>query len=113
MFKDQDFKALYPLVAFNEEDKKKYPDADAFAKDMEKAKPVLSSVSSMMTDFTTGEAKIDGNKATVPTSSKVQGRNMKGSMDMILEKGIWKWDTTANDKSASLKALTNLIGKPE
>lgn len=122
-FKDQDWKKVYSLAALSEEDKKKYPDAEAFAKDGASkiasnpmAQAGLAQLKNMLSDISVGDATITGNKADVPTSAKLSvGGNditLKGTAHMIKDGGAWKFDTTGNDQQ-NAQAFADLIGKPE
>ncbi len=48
-----------------------------------------------MTDLTIGDAKVDGDKATVPTSFKVDGKEVKLDTVLVKEEGAWKIDAGA------------------
>lgn len=121
-FKEQDYKKFYALAAFNDTDKKKYPDADTFTKDgiskissNPAAKAGLDKLKDMLSDITVGEPTITGGKADVPTSTKltIAGQNisMKGTAHMIKEGGIWKLDLTGPDQQNAM-AIQDMIGKP-
>ncbi|MEQ8763317.1 MAG: DUF4878 domain-containing protein [Planctomycetota bacterium] len=45
-----------------------------------------------MADLTIGEAKVDGDKATVPTSFKVEGQKFSFDAQLRKEEGAWKID---------------------
>ena len=120
-FKDHDWKKSYAVSAFDAEDKKKFPDADAFAKynDEQMQKPGAKAAFDQMnqiSDFKFGEPTITGNTATVPTTSKISigGRdiNLKGSAKMIKDGGQWKVDFTGNDLEDA-KVLFGFFGQPE
>jgi hypothetical protein len=120
-FKDHDWKKSFAVCAFDAEDKKKFPDADAYAKYNEEQmqKPLIKAVFDQIgqiSDFKADEPTITGNTATVPTSSKISiaGRDiaLKGSVKMIKEGGQWKVDFTGNDNEDNM-VLYGIFGKPE
>lgn len=124
MFKDQDWNKLYYLVAFSEEDKKKYPDAETFAKEGAKtlnsnqvARFAMETLKNGLSDIAVGDPTIDGNKATVPTSAKltVAGRSvtLRGSAAMIKEGGVWKFDATSTSGPRFAQNLLNALGRPD
>jgi hypothetical protein len=122
-FKDQDWKKVYSLLALSEEDKKKYPNAEAFEKDgvgklstNPMAQAGLAQLKNALSDIAVGDATVTDNKADVPTSAKLaiagQSITMKGTAHMIKDGGAWKFDGTGNEQQ-SQQAFQDLIGKPE
>lgn len=121
--KSQDWKALYPLIAFSASDKAKFPDAETFAKDANEklggnpqAKVGLDQVFSTLSDISAGEPTYNGDKAEVPTSSKINVGGMsvslKGTAHLIKEGGIWKLNST-NGGVQDAMTIIDLVGKPD
>lgn len=120
----QDWNTVYPLIAFNESDRKKYPDAQSFASETQKqidsnplAAQVIGQLKNAASTATVGEPVITGDKADVPTSVKMSSPigelTFKGTAHMVNQAGIWKFDLTSNNQGDILKANQDLIGKPE
>ena len=85
---------MYSVMDFSDEDKKRLPDADAYEKEA-KAKIAASpfgdqiAVGLRSLKFTAGEAKIDGDTASVPITLTAQGQSFTIPMEMV-NKGGWK-----------------------
>lgn len=120
----QDYKAMYPLVALSEETQKKYPDADSFVQKTQEelnANPGLRDMmqksKDLVSDIKVGEPKIDGNKAEVPTSAKVNvlgmSINFNGTAHMINQSGVWKLDLTEASPQELQQKSMDLVGKPD
>jgi hypothetical protein len=123
-FKEQDWRKGYSLIAFSEEDKKKYPDAETFAKEgvntlqnNQLARFAMEVLKNGLSDISVGEPTIEGNKATVPTSAKltVGGRSitLRGSAPMIKEWGVWKFDATSTSSVQMAQNLLRVLGQPD
>lgn len=128
-FRDQDYRALYYLVAATEKGKTMFGTVDQFALDVkngydsgfktpeEKTKTdnILKSISSIMI----GEPVITGNKAAIPTSSRITIDNkvytFRGTANLIQDDGVWKLDLTfdENVEKAMAQRTAELLGKPE
>ncbi len=116
----QDWKAVYPLIIVSDELKREAPTAEIFARGMSvemqdgmRANQKIAYGSEIMktiTDVHADDAIIDGDKADVPIyfwMTKMHMRyEMKGSVRLINESGIWKCDMYAEN------CAENLMGRP-
>lgn len=125
VFHTEDWKGLYSLIAVSAKNKSSMESADKFAEGVKKSMdasaegPVVHQLFSSMTNIKTGDAKVTGNKAVVPTfcTVTVQGisMNFEGVANLTLDDGEWKWDLTASD---NLEAETGtqtkaILGNPK
>lgn len=122
-FRDQNYRALFYLIAFTEKGQATLTTAEDFARDTragydggfktpeEKAVSdrILTSISGIMI----GEPVITGTTAAVPTSAKitVNGQTLvfKGIAHLIQDKGVWKLDLTIDEDSE--KAMAQRTGE--
>jgi len=127
--RDQDYKAMYYLLALTPTAKSKLPPVDQFAEDVrhgyqssfktpaELAK--FDAIFHSISDIMVGEPVISGNTATVPTSAKITAngvtRVFHGEAHMILDEGVWKLDLTftEDNEKAMAQREAELFGKPE
>lgn len=126
--RDQDYKAMYYLLAATEKGKAMFGTVDQFALDVQKGyddsfktpeeKTVSDNILKSISDIMIGEPVIAGNKAVVPTSAKITINNkvytFKGEAFLILDEGVWKLDLTFDEDSekAMAQRTTELLGKP-
>lgn len=109
----QDTNTLYPLIKMNEEDAKKYPDAQTLKKEIDgqiqkaRATPIvgsmvdalLKSAKENVGTIVVGEPVFDGGKATVSGSYKINipgvgDQTQQVNMKMVNDMGVWKLDAT-------------------
>ncbi len=127
--RDQDYKAMYYLLALPPAAKAKLPPPEQFAADMrrgyqssfktpeELAK--FDAIFHSISDIMIGEPVITGNTATVPTSAKITANGMTrvfhGEAHLILDDGVWQLDLTfTNDSEKSMaQREAELFGNPE
>lgn len=127
--RDQDYRALFHLLAFTAKGQATLTTAEDFARDVragydsgfktpeEKAisDRILASISGIMI----GEPVITGNKAAIPTSARItvkgQTLTFRGMAHLIKDKGVWKLDLTFDEDSEKTMAQRTgeLIGSPE
>jgi len=127
--RDQDYKALFYLMAFAPKAKETLTTAEAFAidfksgydasfktpEDHERTDKILHSISDIMI----GEPVVTGNKAAIPTSAKITGNGVtltfRGQANLINDGGVWKLDLTFTDDSekATAQRVSEIFGQPE
>ncbi len=127
--RDQDYRAMYYLLAATEKGKALFGTPEEFARDVKAgydgsfktpeeklaSDNLLKSISNIMV----GEPVITGNKAVVPTSAKITINNQvytfKGQAHLIKDDGVWKLDLTfdENSETAMAQRTAELLGKPE
>jgi len=126
----QDYKTAYALTALSPEDAKKFPNAESFASEREKAvdkllgsnpafanlkSAIQESAKSAAASASVGEPVVNGDKADVPTSCQMtimgQSFGMKGTAHLINESGVWKLDLTT--PASALQNQIDLQGKPD
>ncbi|MEO8001515.1 MAG: hypothetical protein ABI644_06525 [Arenimonas sp.] len=127
--RDQDYKAIYYLLALTPNGRATLTNADQFALDVKKgydssfktpqekedSDKLLASISNIMI----GEAVITDNKAAIPTSSDITVNNQiyhfKGVAYLILDDGVWKLDLTFDENSEKTMAqrVSEMLGKPD
>ncbi len=127
--RDQDYRAMYYLLAVTAKGKTGFGTQDEFARDMKKGyedgfktpeeKAASDRFFASLSDFKTGEPVITGNKAVVSTSANaiVDGQvfRFKGQAYLILDEGVWKLDLTFDEDAgkAMTQRLTELLGDLE
>jgi len=127
--RDQDYKAMFYLLALTPNGRATLTSADQFALDVKKgydssfktpqekvdSDKLLASISNIMI----GEALVTGNKAAVPTSSDITVNNQvyhfRGVANLILDNGVWKLDLTFDENSEKTMAqrVSEMLGKPD
>lgn len=126
--RDQDYKAMYYLLAVTERGKATFGTVDEFARDVKKGydasfatpeeKLASDNLLKSISDIMIGEAVITDNKAVVPTSAKITINNQvytfKGAAFMIQDQGVWKLDLTFDEspEKAMAQRTSELLGKP-
>lgn len=126
--RDQDYKAMYYLLAATEKGKANFGTVDQFASDVQKGyddsfktpeeKAESDNLLKSISDILIGEAVITGNKAVVPTSARITINNQvytfKGQAFLIQDEGVWKLDLTfdENSEKAMGQRTAELLGKP-
>lgn len=126
--RDQDYKAMYYLLAATERGKATFGTVDQFARDVQKGydesfktpeeKAASDNLLKSISDIVIGEPVITGNKAVVPTSAKITVNNQvytfKGEAFLIRDEGVWKLDLTfdENSEKAMGQRTAELLGKP-
>ena len=128
VIRDQDYKAMFYLMAFTPKGRATLTSAEQFAMDMQKGYDssfktkeekaecdrMLRSISEIMI----GEPVIAGDKAVIPVSAKItaNGKTMlfKGQAHLIKEAGVWKLDLTIDDdaEKATAQRVSELFGQP-
>ena len=127
--RDQDYKALFYLLAFTPKGKATLTTADQFAIDTQKGydgsfktlqeKETMDRIFKSISDIMIGEAVIAGGKAVIPTSAKITAnaptQTFKGQAHLINEEGVWKLDLTFTDdaEKAVAQRTSELYGQPE
>jgi len=127
--RDQDYKALFYLLAFTPKERATLTTADQFAIDTRKGyessfktlqeKETTDRIFKSISEIMIGEAVIAGGKAAIPTSAKftVNARTLtfKGQAHLINEEGVWKLDLTFTDdtEKAMAQRTSELFGQPE
>lgn len=125
--RDQDYKAMYYLLAATEKGKATFGTVDEFARDVKRGydesfktqeeKEATDKMFASIADIMIGEPVITGNKAVVPTSSKITINNevytFKGEAHLIQDEGVWKLDLTFDENSevAMSQRTSELLGK--
>lgn len=128
-FRDQDYAALFYLVAFTEKNRAGLTSADQFAIDVRKGyesgfktpeeKASTDAILHSIANIMVGEAVVNGNFAAVPTSAHItiNGRvfSFKGTAHLIQDRGVWKLDLTFDEDSekAMAQRTSELLGAPE
>lgn len=119
-----DFRSIYGKVALSAEDQAKYNTADKFAEDTQAAfdkapgAAFIKALNAKMKNFQVGEPTINGNKADVPTSLELdlggsKALPFKGTIHMVREWGVWKWDAGGWTSADGMKAGQEMLGKPD
>ncbi len=127
--RDQDYRAMYYLLAVTAKGKTGLGTQDEFARDMKKGyddgfktpeeKAASDRFFASLSDIMIGEPVITGNKAVVSTSAKAivndQVFSFKGVAYLILDDGAWKLDLTFDEDAgkAMTQRLTELLGDLE
>lgn len=128
-FRDQDYKALFYLLAFTPKNKATLTTADQFAIDMQKGyedgfktpqeKEAADRIFRSIANIMIGEPVVLEGKAVVPTSAKItvnnQTQTFKGQLHLINDEGIWKLDLTITDdaEKATAQRVGEMLGQPE
>ena len=129
-FRDQDYKALFYLIAFTPQARVSAMSADTFAADMQRGyeasfktpeeRAGTDKILRGISDIMIGEPVITGTKAAVPTSAKITGPTgvtitFRGQANLIKEDGVWKLDLTFTDdtEKAMAQRTAEIFGNPE
>ncbi len=126
--RDQDYKAMYYLLAFTPKGRATITTPEQFAIDMKKGydssfktpeeKAVTDAIFRSISDIMIGEPVITDSNAAVPVSAKItaNGRTLtfKGQAHLILDDGVWKLDLTFTEDSeqATSQRISEIFGKP-
>ncbi|MGH8049328.1 MAG: hypothetical protein ACREPB_01560 [Arenimonas sp.] len=126
--RDQDYKAMYYLLAATEKGKATFGTVEQFALDVQKGydgsfktpeeKAASDNLLKSISDIMIGEPVITGNKAVVPTSAKITVNSkvytFKGEAFLIKDDGVWKLDLTfdENSEKAMGQRTAELLGRP-
>jgi hypothetical protein len=127
--RDQDYKAMFYLLAFTPKGKTTLTTPEQFDIDMRKGyesgfktaqeKETVDHIFKSIAEIMIGEPVISEDKALVPTSSKItangQTRTFKGEAHLINDEGVWKLDLTFTEDSekAMSQRVSELFGKPD
>ena len=127
--RDQDYKALFYLMAFTAEGRKSLTTAEAFAIDMQKGyessfkvpaeQEQTDKIFRSISDIMIGEAVITGNKAVMATSAKITVNGVtptfRGQAYLIKDDGVWKLDLTFTDdvEKSVAQRVSEILGKPD
>lgn len=127
--RDQDYKALFHLLAFTANGQATLTTADDFARDVRagydsgfktpEEKAISDRILTSISEIMIGEPVITGTKAAIPTSAKItvkgQTLTFKGMAHLIQDKGVWKLDLTFDEDSEKTMAQRTgeLIGSPD
>ena len=126
--RDQDYKAMFYLMAFTPKGKTTLSTADQFALDVRKGydnsfktaeeKEATDRIFRSIAEIMVGEPVITGDKALVSTSAKITAngrtRVFKGEAHLIKDDGNWKLDLTISEdaEQAMAQRISELFGKP-
>jgi hypothetical protein len=127
--RDQDYTAMFYILAFTEKGRASLTTAERFAIDAKRGydqsfktpeeKKVSDDILLSISEIKVGEPVITGGKAVVPTSAKITVDNkifvFKGEAHLIKDfDGVWKLDLTfdENPEAAMAQRTTELLGKP-
>jgi hypothetical protein len=129
VIRDQDYKAMFYLMAFTTKGKATLSTADQFALDVRKGyesgfktpeeKEVTDRIFRSIADIMVGEPVITDDKAVIPTSAKItangQTKVFKGKAHLIKDEGTWKLDLTIDEdaEKAMAQRVQELFGDPE
>lgn len=127
--RDQNYLAMFYLMAFTPKGKSTLTTAEQFALDVQKGyeggfknkeeQAVTDAIFRSIAGIMVGEPVITGDKAVLPVSAKItangQTRQFKGQAFMCQEEGVWKFDLTFTDdaEQAMAQRVQELFGKPE
>ncbi len=127
--RDQDYKAMFYLMALTPKGKTTLTTADQFATDVRKGyegsfktkeeQAVTDRLFKSIAGIMVGEPVITDDKAVLPVSAKITAngktRQFKGEAHMRHDEGVWKFDLTITDdaEQAMAQRITELFGKPE
>jgi hypothetical protein len=127
--RDQDYKAMFYLMAFTPKGRATLTTAEQFALDMQKGyessfktpaeKETTDRIFRSISEIMIGEPVIAGGKAAIPTSAKItaNGRTLvfKGQAHLIRDDDVWKLDLTFTDdtEKATAQRVSELFGAPE
>jgi hypothetical protein len=129
VIRDQDYKAMFYLMAFTTKGKTTLSTAEQFALDVRKGyeggfktkeeQAVTDSIFKSIAGIMVGEPVITGDKAVIPTSAKITANGetkvFKGSAHLIKDEGVWKLDLTIDDdaEKAMAQRVQELFGQPD
>lgn len=127
--RDQDYKALFYLMAFTPKGRATMTTAEAFAVDMRKGyessfktpaeQAETDKIFQSISDIMIGEPVITVSKAAIPTSARITAngatRTFRGQAYLIKDDGVWKLDLTFTDdtEKATAQRVSEMFGKPE
>lgn len=127
--RDQDYKAMYFLLAATEKGMALFGTQEEFAREVKagydssfntpEEKLASDNLLKSISDIMIGEPVITGDKAVVPTSSKITINNkvytFRGQAFLIKYEGVWKLDLTFDEDSekAMGQRTAELLGKPD
>jgi hypothetical protein len=127
--RDQDYKAMFYLMAFTVKGKATLSNADQFALDVKKGyesgfktkeeQAVTDRIFHSIAEIMIGEPVITGDKAEIPTSAKITANGetkfFKGRAHLIKDEGVWKLDLTIDEdaEKAMAQRVQELFGQPE
>lgn len=129
VIRDQDYKAMFYLMAFTTKGKATLSTADQFALDVRKGyesgfktkeeQAVTDNIFKSIAEIMVGEPVITDDKAVIPTSAKITANGetklFKGQAHLIKDEGVWKLDLTIDEdaEKAMAQRVRELFGQPD
>lgn len=127
--RDQDYRAMFFLLAFTPRDRATLTSPDKFALDVRKGydesfksakeKAESDALLASISHIKIGNPVISNGRAVIPTASNItiNGKAYKfnGTAYLILDDGAWKLDLTIDQSSekAMAQRISELMGKPD